>query len=308
MARRAWAGIYTQSKVFYYTTLFMVPVYYVVWIICYGLGVNFSSQFDMVVGLVGIFVLGLAINAYLLYPIRHGETWGQKEFGLTVYPGDNPRGDLKWTHWYLRGMGNGFAVMFFWIPLVGFLYGLYVRKDFLGFADRFSMTRQYETGKPSILRFRYALSRAFKPYAMGLLIAFFMIAVPSLIVGIYSHNLETRRAARVVKVVFPEEVEKQRAYREELKNRMAERADAQAVPMAFKILTDFEQRHHSDHGSYTTDLEALVSRYAAAKSNAANSLRPQILDGSIRARLTDQGVEIWAQDSQGNWQSKEIRR
>jgi hypothetical protein len=66
-------------------------------------------------------------------------------------------------------------------------------------------------------------------------------------------------------------------------------------------------RHRKERGGYTEDLEALVVRYGAGgRNNNANVLSALIQDGTIRARKTDRGVEIWMEITPGNWIRQEL--
>jgi len=304
LARRAQAAIFTGSKALYYIVLLAVPFYYGYQFFCFVAQKNFSSHVVTALICYEITLIILLGKIFLLNPIQYSETPGQKAFGLTVLRVDNPRGELTWTHWLLRYLGDGAAVCVFPITLAGFFYGLLTRKNFPSIADRLSKTRQYEMEKP-LIRLSHPVWKAFKPLVIAVLIFSGVLVIPNTLWEAYLAKVETRR---ITAVTSPEEREKQKAFRNELKNKVAQRAEAAADQNTFQILSELEHRHYSDQGGYTDDLEALVSRYATANSNTTATLLVGIRDGSIRARKTTEGVEIWTQTASGDWQSKELRR
>jgi hypothetical protein len=76
---------------------------------------------------------------------------------------------------------------------------------------------------------------------------------------------------------------------------------------SIRILTIMEKRHLQDRGSYTEDLEALVANYGT-DPNERDELLKLVMQGTLRARKTVQGVEIWQQNPNGEWVYEEVRR
>jgi hypothetical protein len=76
---------------------------------------------------------------------------------------------------------------------------------------------------------------------------------------------------------------------------------------SIRILTIMEKRQMKDRGSYTEDLEALVANYSADPSERDELLR-LVLDGTLRARKTVAGVELWLQNPNGEWIYEEVRK
>lgn len=341
--RRALAGIYTFGLL----VLYVIPLKLFVyggfrlthapgtidpWV-AYGKLLTWSRVYYAVVGL-------MTVYAFLLRPWLDGRTWGQDRFGLLVRRRDDAEGSLSFRQYLLRFAGNLIALFTFPVTVGGLLYNLTKKRNDPGIADRLSETRQYAMEEP--LPFRASFGKACFPLCVGLLLQLLAVGPLSYFImkGYTERPRQTEnKTARElhdqrVKNVLQQQMQLMRAGQPGEPAASPAQPDAPTGPApeaistpgpgapskillppraemvrqnSIRILTAMEKRQMKDRGSYTEDLEALVASYGAGPAETEELLK-LIQQGTLRARKTVAGVELWLQNPNGEWTYEEVRK
>ena len=318
LLRRVLAGIYTGSRVFLYAVPVKLFVYAAVRLAHPPESIQsladiqklrtWDSGYRIYLGL-------LIIYAFFIRPYLDGATWGQEKFGVVLRPRDDSEGSLTFKDHLLR------------------------------FAGKFATTRQYETGEPLTgepLKFRQALNKAFMPACIAIILQIALVGPLSLWImkGYYEPRRSPQKTAKQlhdekVTDVLRQQMQLMRSGQQpgepgaappqpDMKGGPAAETMSKPGPGApakimlrprqavgrqnsIRILTTMEKRHLRDRGSYTEDLEALVANYGT-DPNERDELLKLVMQGTLRARKTVAGVEIWQQNPNGEWIYEEVRR
>jgi hypothetical protein len=294
LSRRALAAIYTNAKASLYSTFFLLLLLFqLFW--SYRMKDASYVELDAIVFFIAVALQSL--YAFLFRPIIKGATWGQEKFDMAVCPIVDSVKPLRWTHWTLRYLGNVVACLFWPITVAFFIYGVYARKNFPSFADRISMTQQYEAEKLSG-PLKHHVFTAIKPQLIAALILFCVVFIPSVGIGIYD-NYEKKAMAR--------EAGESARFRNGVHERMDQYVEARENGGTLDILSTLEQRYYEDNGVYTEDLPLLLDRYDSESQQPTGMIRTLIKDGIVQAKITDQGIKLSVKTLSQGWESKVIQ-
>jgi hypothetical protein len=289
--RRVMAGIYTGSKTALSISL---TLFLLIAVVLFSPGQDMRTLVSTLrpwiyfCSFIGALI---AFDSFLFRPIAKGSTRGHERFGIVVRPVGTPEGKPGWAQWFLRLAGHLTAAI--WpIPVALWLHSLSTKQDYVSVADRISSLRQYESGEPP-LWFRNALSAALRPAVIAL-IPLFLYQFTML----WQIDSQPRQSPKPVN----QQVAKANPAREAGPGNHSVRQNS------LDILADMEQRHLREKGGYTEDLEALVMMYRNESFQEAQGLLRTIHMSRIRTRMTDRGIELWAEVKPGDWQLKELRK
>lgn len=256
--------------------------------------------------------------AFAYRSLTHDSTWGQDKFGIVVRSAYNEKEVPTLQARLLRQVGQVIALCTYPITLLGFLYGLLTKQNIPGIADRISSTRQYET-RESPIHFRLFLSKSLSPvFGTCLLEALAVVLISLWIMDGYNEEIKCRnnpsacvKAKAQIDPLSPEEEAKliqQRKEAEKLRDRMIEHMEANAGPNTLRIISSLELRYLQEKGEFTENLQSLINRYDPNHRQNLQTLLGPILEGTLKAQKTDQGIIIQVQTATGDWIQEEIRR
>ena len=236
-------------------------------------------------------------------------------------------GEISGNARLMRALGT--IANFMGLPIVFavFLYGWYRKRDIPGIPDQLSSTRQFETGEP-VLKFRYAVDRAFRPALIALILQVAVVGpLSALLVNGYFDEADRRRSQassassqsvsrgggspfvspKVAREAAADAARRAQGAMAEFQGGKVERPAVAIRQRSLDILANLEQRHRRDRGSYTADLEALVRDYGSVAGGEGAEILALIRADAIRARKTLKGVELWVEMTPGDWKLRELR-
>jgi len=197
--------------------------------------------------------------AYFVYfPSRKGGTWAQRQMNIQVVS-MNPRREPGIFAWLLRAAAN-----FACIATAGLLSLLPLfRADRRSLADIVSGTRQVRRGAPE---------GADSSFITIVTILAVVVSVGSLFFSrmLLTPPLQTERKPVERKAADPE-------------------VYAQQSRQVLKQISEWEELHLKESGSYTDDAMKLFAKYANMRSSHTFSIHQAITDNRLRLELTDSG-------------------
>jgi hypothetical protein len=323
MRMRALALIYTNARI----SLYVIPIQ-----LLFLIGFRIFNPPDSIpLGLFYIEIpsqnwqianaitsLLIILWAFVYRSLTNDSTCGQDKFGIVVRSAYNEKEVPTLQAKLLRQVGQVIALCTYPVTLLGFLYGLFTKQHIPGIADRISSTRQYETCE-SPIHFRLFLSKSLSPVLSACLLEALVVVLISVwIMNGYHEEIKCRntpsacvKAKTQTVPLSPEEKAKliqQRKEADKMQDRMIEHMEANEGPTTLRIISSLERRYLQEEGDFTEDLQALINRYDPNHRQNLHALFGPIMEGTLKAQKTAQGIVIRVQTATGDWLQEEIRK